>query len=273
VATSGPVLLKIPTKIPQPARAGAGWPAGAARGRPQSCPTVQPGALLRGNARVATRGDGRVVVELGWGITVYPARVAGERWRAVWHENGRRRQAEGASETRLAQKLEKVTERLAAGAPNMERPGADLIAYYLWPGRHPASRPWSRRHADTQRRLCQRFAAPVIAAVTCHTTTSCSPAMWRFGSGHVARTMSAVWTSSPKSGRSGSQAGLRVGKKDVISCVLRSLRQLERAVSGFTSPCPLPAGRRAPSRRSSAWPLSQRYAIVESASGTRLRVR
>ena len=26
---------------------------------------------------------------------------------------------------------------------------------------------WSRKHADTQRRLCERFAAPVIAAVTC----------------------------------------------------------------------------------------------------------
>jgi integrase len=123
--------------------------------------------LLRGDARVATRGDARLVVELEWGITVYPARVEGDRWRAVWQENGQRRQCEAVSESRLAQKLEKVTERLAASAPNMERPGADLIAYYLWPGRHPASRPWSRRHADTQRRLCQRFAAPVIAAVTC----------------------------------------------------------------------------------------------------------
>jgi hypothetical protein len=26
---------------------------------------------------------------------------------------------------------------------------------------------WSRRHADTQRRLCSRFAAPVIGAVAC----------------------------------------------------------------------------------------------------------
>jgi hypothetical protein len=26
---------------------------------------------------------------------------------------------------------------------------------------------WSRRHADTQARLCQRFAAPVSAAVAC----------------------------------------------------------------------------------------------------------
>lgn len=50
----------------------------------------------------------------------------------------------------------------------MGRPGADLIAYYLSPVRHPADRRWSRKHADMQRRLCERFAAaPVIAADTC----------------------------------------------------------------------------------------------------------
>jgi integrase len=71
------------------------------------------------------------------------------------------------SEHRLALKLEKVTERLAADAPHMRRPGADLIAWYLNPDRLPAERRWSRRHADTQRRLCSRFAVPVIEAVTC----------------------------------------------------------------------------------------------------------
>jgi hypothetical protein len=106
-----------------------------------------------------------VVLELEWGITVYPARQEGGRWRAVWSENGERRQCEAVSEARLAAKLEKVSERLAADAPNMQRPGADLIAHYLDPGRHPAGRPWSRRHADTQRRLCERFVAPVIATI------------------------------------------------------------------------------------------------------------
>ena len=109
----------------------------------------------------------RVVVELECGVTVYPARVAGGRWRAVWYENGARRQCEAATEDRLAARLEKVTERLMADAPNLERPGADLIAWYLSPARHPADRPWSAKHADTQRRLCQRFVAPVIAAITC----------------------------------------------------------------------------------------------------------
>ena len=108
-----------------------------------------------------------MVVELECGITVYPARVAGGRWRAVWYENGRRRQCEAASEDRLAARLEKVTERLAADAPNLERPGADLIAFYLSADRHPAGRTWSPKHADTQRRLCQRFILPVIAGICC----------------------------------------------------------------------------------------------------------
>jgi integrase len=98
---------------------------------------------------------------------VYPARSVGGRWRAVWYEAGRRQQCEAASEDRLAAKLEKVTERLRADAPGMRRPGADLIAHYLDPDRLPVRDRWSRRHADTQRRLCQRFAVPVIAAVTC----------------------------------------------------------------------------------------------------------
>ena len=46
------------------------------------------------------------------------------------------------------------------------------------PGPRPAAggKRWSRRHADTQRRLCQRFAAPVIAGVTCQdiTPVTCS---------------------------------------------------------------------------------------------------
>ena len=110
---------------------------------------------------------GRPVIELESGITVYPARFDGDRWRAVWYENGERQQCESVQETTLAAKLEKVKERLAADAPNMKRPGADLIAHYLDPDRLPADRRWSRKHAHTQRRLCQRFAAPVIDTVAC----------------------------------------------------------------------------------------------------------
>ena len=162
-----PLRSKIPTKNPQPARAGARRPASPAGGGPRSRRAARPGALLRGDARAANRGDGRVVIELECGVTVYPARGEGGRWRAVWKENGARRQCEAATEDRLAARLEKVTERLMADAPNLERTGADLIAWYLSPARHPAGRPWSAKHADTQRRLCERFVAPVIAAITC----------------------------------------------------------------------------------------------------------
>ena len=49
---------KIPTKNPQPARAGARRAASPARGGPRSRRAARPGALLRGDARAATRGDG-----------------------------------------------------------------------------------------------------------------------------------------------------------------------------------------------------------------------
>jgi hypothetical protein len=105
------------------------------------------------------------------GVLVYPPEGAGEPWRATFTEGGRRRYRQAVSEEQLAVKLARVTERLAAGAPGMERPGSELIAHYLDPDRQPVTRRWSRRHADTQRRRCQRFAAPVIAAVACQDIT------------------------------------------------------------------------------------------------------
>jgi integrase len=110
---------------------------------------------------------GRVVVEVAGGITVYPARGVGDRWRATWYEDGRRRECQSVSEAGLAVKLEKVSTRLAADAANMEQRGADLIAFYLSPGRHPAGEQWSRKHTDTQRRLCKRYLAPVIGGLVC----------------------------------------------------------------------------------------------------------
>jgi hypothetical protein len=64
-----PVIFKIPTESPQPARKG-GRPARRAKpGRPA------PGRVLaNGTGRAATRGGGEVI-ELEYGITVYPARV------------------------------------------------------------------------------------------------------------------------------------------------------------------------------------------------------
>jgi hypothetical protein len=85
----------------------------------------------------------------------------------VFVENGARRFRQGATEAKLAEKLEKVRERLAVEASNMERPGADLITHYQDPDRLPMENRWSRKHTYTQRRLCERFAAPIIAAITC----------------------------------------------------------------------------------------------------------
>jgi hypothetical protein len=162
MAHAAPVRTKIPTKNPQPARAGASRPARAKAGR-----VARSRVFAGGAGRPATRGDGNPVIELEYGITVYPAREGQDRWRAVWYENGNRRQCEARTEERLAARLEQVTERLAADAPNMERTGADLIAHYLDPDRLPADRRWSRKHAHTQRRLCERFAVPVIGDVPC----------------------------------------------------------------------------------------------------------
>jgi len=116
------------------------------------------------------------VIELEFGITVYPPQPDPEgtgktkrpaRWRAVWYEDGERQQRESVSEEKLSAELEKVKERLEADAPNMKLPGADLIAHYLDPDRLPVQEQWSRKHAHTQRRLCERFAAPVIDTITC----------------------------------------------------------------------------------------------------------
>ncbi|HET6190572.1 MAG TPA: tyrosine-type recombinase/integrase [Trebonia sp.] len=169
--TQAPVsIFKILTESPQPARGPVGRARKAAVAKPKAT-GLAAGRILGVETRAATRGDGEVI-ELDLGITVYPPRDKGGRWRAVWHEGGERQQCESVSKEKLAAKLEKVRQRLATGAANMTRPGADLIAWYLNPDRLAVADRWSRKHADTQRRLCQRFAAPVIGAVTCQDVTT-----------------------------------------------------------------------------------------------------
>src|ERR1700750_2502556 len=159
-------VFKIPAESPQPVRGAVSRARKAAAAKPK------PASRVAGvETRAATRGDGEVI-ELDLGITVYPPRDKGGRWRAVWHEDGERQQCESVSEEKLAAKLEKVRQRLAMGAANMTRPGADLIAWYLNPDRLPVTDRWSRKHADTQRRLCRRDAAPLIGAVTCQDITT-----------------------------------------------------------------------------------------------------
>ena len=75
---------------------------------------------MAGDARGSSRDPGRVVVEVGWEVVVYPPEVAGGLWRAVFTEGGARRFRQGRTEAELAVKLEKVIERLAAGTANME---------------------------------------------------------------------------------------------------------------------------------------------------------
>ena len=166
MAQQAPARTKIPTNPHnRPCAAAAASQAKSSR------PTAPGRMLASGTGRAATRGGGPVI-ELECGITVYPAREEQGRWRAVWHENGERQQCEAASEEKLAAKLAKVTERLEADAPNMTLRGADLIAFYLSADRLPVQRQWSRKHAHTQRRLCERFAAPVIGAVLCQDITT-----------------------------------------------------------------------------------------------------
>ena len=73
---AAPARTKIPTKIPQPAGAGAFRPA-----RPRARRAARSRVLAGGAGRPATRGDGQPVIELEYGITVYPAREAQDRWR------------------------------------------------------------------------------------------------------------------------------------------------------------------------------------------------
>jgi len=183
MALAAPAKPKINTNPTQPRRDRAARPA-SARGKTAGC--GRGPARVSGDTRESVRDSARVVVEAECGILVYPPEEEGEPWRATFTENGRRRFRQAMTEAELAAKLEKVTERLRAGAPDMERPGADLIAHYLDPDRLPVSERWSRRHADTQRRLCQRFAAPVIAAVTCQDITA----------GHMQQIVNAAPTAS-----------------------------------------------------------------------------
>ncbi len=154
---------KINTKVTQPA---PGQPT-RRPARPGKPGRAAKGPRVSGDARESVRQPDRPVIELEFGILVYPPETDGEPWRATFTENGQRKFRQGTTEAKLAAKLEKVRERLQAGVANMERTGADLIRHYLDPDRLPVQDRWSRKHAHTQRRLCERFAAPVIASVTC----------------------------------------------------------------------------------------------------------
>jgi integrase len=164
MAQTAPARTKINTEITQ---AASGQASRRPPGRVGQRGPARAQARVAGDIRGSARDPGRAVVELDNGITVYPPEAEGEPWRAVFLEDGQRRYRQAATEEKLAAKLALVIERLEAEASNMVRPGADLIAHYLDPDRLPPDKRWSRKHAHTQLRLCERFAAPVIGAVTC----------------------------------------------------------------------------------------------------------
>ena len=66
------------------------------------------GLRVSGEERESVRQADRPVIEMEHGITVYPPEADGESWRAVFMENGARRFRQGATEAKLAEKLEKV---------------------------------------------------------------------------------------------------------------------------------------------------------------------
>ena len=131
VAPANPKINTNPTQLGRDhtTRRAPGKAKAAGRGRGP--------ARVSGDTRESVRDSARVVVEAECGILVYPPEAEGEPWRATFTENGRRRFRQAMTEAELAAKLAKVTERLRAGAPDMERPGADLIAHYLDPDRLP----------------------------------------------------------------------------------------------------------------------------------------
>lgn len=122
---------------------------------------------MTGQAGACAESPVRQVIETDAGITVYPPRWPRDPWRAVWYEDGERCYCQSLSEDRLAQQLALVTDRLTTDALHLTKPGSDLIAYYLSPDRHPPGEQWSRKHADTQSYLCDRYLRPVIAHLVC----------------------------------------------------------------------------------------------------------
>src|ERR1700683_428137 len=165
---STPAPSKINTNPTQPASGRESRRSASAVSSPR---TGRASARVVGEARGSSRDPDRPVMELDFGVVVYPAESSGGVWRAVFTEGGRRRFVQASSEAALAVKLGRVLERLSAGAPNMERSGADLVAWYLDPDRLPVDKRWSRKHAHTPRRLCERLALPLIGTIACQDIT------------------------------------------------------------------------------------------------------
>ena len=163
MAQSAPARTKINTKVTQPA---PGRPSRRPAGRPG--PGRPPrGPRVSGDARDSIRQSARPVIELDFGILVYPP---GDRRGAVAGGVHRERAAEVPAGRHRGEARRKAGEGQGTasgrrGQHGAARRGPDQAL----PGPRPAAAGdrWSRKHAHTQRRLCERFAEPVIGAVTC----------------------------------------------------------------------------------------------------------
>lgn len=103
MAQAAPARTKINTKVTQRA---------SSRGLRPSPGTQKPGRPLKaprvsGDARESVRQPDRPVIEMEFGILVYPPETEGEPWRATFTENGHRRFRQGTTEAKLAEKLGK----------------------------------------------------------------------------------------------------------------------------------------------------------------------
>jgi hypothetical protein len=100
MAHTAPAQTKIPTENPQLAR---GKAARSAAVKPRKPGGARRSALTDGVGRASARDEDRVVIELENGITVYPARDADPRWRAVWYEGESRKHT--GTQRRLCQRF------------------------------------------------------------------------------------------------------------------------------------------------------------------------
>jgi hypothetical protein len=121
-----PAVFKIPTKSPQPARRRAARPAARAKADRRAPSRV----LANGSGRAATRGGGEVI-ELEYGITVYPAREERGRWERGLARERPTAAMRGGDRGEAGRQLEKVTavrRPVPAELPNVPRrwhcPGA-----------------------------------------------------------------------------------------------------------------------------------------------------
>ena len=242
---------KIPTTRPRQARAAPGR---AAAGR-----AARRGLPRERGRRASRPAPARPVIELEFGIRcTRPEDRRGPLAGGLFTRTGERQYRQGATEAKLAAKLEKVTERLQADAPNMERPGADLIAHYLDPDRLPVEDRWSRKHAHTQRRLCERFAAPVIGAVTCQDIKT----------GHTQQIVNAAPTRRGR--RPGARDALRAGRGGHRGRVPGQPAAGQGALAGRGPPAARPAGEHVPgNRRCGSTPPRSRPATTSASSARR----